>query len=568
MDLTQLKTQIMTMFMVKSQSSTNDYSSIFIMLYTMIVMNLIEKMFQAAPVIWTQGLNLAKQYIVKKTHEKIPFVPVTKEKEEVYCITMKRNYDQSTSDSSNKCIERIDAVIEYLCNLNNSKHILLDRRFMLNTKEEIIVTPNIKASMHSITYNDKGEIGSIELSIYSTKLQIHDLRSWIDNIHKEYCYEKNNKLGNKKFFFNEVPIEPQRRSSGYNENGKEMYSYNWTTSPKFFTYSMNEFHTSKSFSNVFGSHVQELKERLDLFINHPEWYDQRGIPHSLGILLHGIPGAGKTSTIKAIARDTNRHIFNISLRPYTSQKQMMNLFFNENVVVASDGTNPITYNIPLHQRIYVIEDIDCLSNVVYDRSIQKQSQINEDGDAITLSFLLNLLDGVLETPGRILIITSNYPERLDSALVRPGRIDVKISFEFASRDLIAEIMNNFYSIEIEKGEIPEMLETQMSPAEVLESLCTNFKDWRAAIDHMVRKVERIKQKATIQTVSSLSTSQRESICCENTEDVGTLLEDLERDDGSGLNSFYVSSNSLQSMMESMLIHKSENQMNGLLPTPI
>ena len=73
------------------------------------------------------------------------------------------------------------------------------------------------------------------------------------------------------------------------------------------------------------------KERMDLFSNNPDWYKEKGIPHTLGILLHGPPGTGKTSLIKAIAKDTNRHIFNIRLYPDTTKTQLHNLFFNENV---------------------------------------------------------------------------------------------------------------------------------------------------------------------------------------------------------------------------------------------
>jgi hypothetical protein len=205
-------------------------------------------------------------------------------------------------------------------------------------------------------------------------------------------------------------------------------------------------------------------------------------------MLHGTPGAGKTSTIKAIAKDTNRHIFNLSLRKYTTQKQLINLFFNENVniVPENNGGKQTTYAIPVNQRIYVIEDIDCLTDVVFDRKLKKNS-VQENGDGITLSFILNLLDGILETPGRILIITTNYPEKLDKALIRPGRIDIKINFANATKELIREMINNFYSIQISADDIPDILDNCLSPAEVLESLCTNFKSYKDAIEHMGRK---------------------------------------------------------------------------------
>lgn len=497
MDLTQLKTQVMTMFMVKSSTAGSSGSTgggngdIFTMLYTMLMMNVIEQVFRGLPTVWLSVVQFVRSYILKQS-QKVAFqIPVLNDKkEEVYSIRMKRMYGKS---DENPFVEKVDSVIEYLCNINSSKHIQLDRRYILNTNEDIEVTASIRAKVHGIAYNDKGELDSIELTIYSTKLKIDQLRDWVDEIHRNYRYEKNNKLGNKKYFFNEVPLEPQKQlsmsaSSKKGRGGDKdiVEEYNWSTAPKSLQFTMNEFKTSKRFMNVFGSHVGELKERLDLFVNHPDWYMHRGIPHSLGILLHGIPGAGKTSTIKAIARDTNRHIFNLSLRPYTTQKQLMNLFFNENVTVAVDGGQPQTYSIPMNQRVYVIEDIDCLTDIVYDRAKTGNPFIGK-GEGISLSFLLNLLDGVLETPGRILVITSNYPDRLDKALVRPGRIDVKIEFTNASRQMILDMVNHFYTLQLDLEAIPPELGSHISPAEVLESLCTHFKSHTDAIQHLLQK---------------------------------------------------------------------------------
>jgi hypothetical protein len=127
-----------------------------------------------------------------------------------------------------------------------------------------------------------------------------------------------------------------------------------------------------------------------------------------------------------------------------------------------------------------------------------------EGDRISLSFLLNLLDGVLETPGRLLVITSNYPEKLDRALVRPGRIDVKIQFDYAKRRLIQEMIQNFYTIAVDMTEIPESIEGKLTPAEVLECLCNHFKSYKDAIESMKQKVSTTTLLHTSTYVSSLS----------------------------------------------------------------
>jgi SpoVK/Ycf46/Vps4 family AAA+-type ATPase len=484
MDLGQLRSQLTTYFMVRPGPN----EGIWTLLYSLLAISLIEVSSKHLP-----GLIVVLKKILwdlmDRNASRIPLLKDDKV-EEYNSITLRRTYEKSKSDDSLH-VEKVDGVLEHLCNLDAAKHIKLDHRYILNTRDEITVTSQIKARVQTMTMNEKGELTDIVVTLTSKTLSINELRKWIDDVHRDFCFEKDNKLGKKKYFFNEIPVEPmrdiphtERRTC---EQKKEEKRYRWETAPKTLAFTINEFNTSKSFTNVFGSHVAELKERLNLFVNHPEWYAERGIPHSLGILLHGIPGAGKTSTIKAIAKDTNRHIFNLSLRPYTTQKQLTNLFYNENVVVVNDDGTSQVYRIPVSQRVFVIEDIDCLTNVVFQREAGQANELNNTGDGITLSFLLNLLDGVLETPGRILVITSNYPEKLDMALVRPGRIDVRIQFDYASRELIRDMINNFYSLTLTERDVPTCLERKLTPAEVLESLCNNFKDYHSAIRELILK---------------------------------------------------------------------------------
>ncbi len=497
MDLSMLKTQIMTMFMMKSASkpgetSTND---IFTILYTMMMMNLVEWAFRQVPVFMEYGRKYVEDRLAKKKDAWKPLIDAhNKQKQILTTVTLTRVYkegEKANDRIDNVYVEKVDAVLDYICNLDNARHIRMDVRYSLNGSEEIELSPNLRAKIKTNGSNDQS---STEILLYSTVMKLGEIRAWIDEIHSAYVAEKNNKLGNKIFYFNELVTEPTVITDmSMKENPKQIYR--WDNMPKMLTFTMNEFRTSKSFSNVYGHHVDELKERLDLFVNHPDWYFDRGIPYSLGIMLHGIPGAGKTSTIKAIARDTNRHIFNLSLRPYTTQRQLTNLFYNETVHVQNYDGGKQTLKIPLNKRVYVIEDIDCLTDVVLDRSITKEPlAANKEGEAVTLSFLLNLLDGVLETPGRILVITSNYPDKLDRAFVRPGRIDVRIEFKHADREFIQDMINKFYTTSLPIDQIPETIENQFTPAEVMESMCNNFKSPKGALEYLVKKLAQKKAK--------------------------------------------------------------------------
>jgi hypothetical protein len=491
MDLTQLKTQVLTMFMMKSSSQPqpgkSGFADIFTMIYSMLLMNVVEYVFKHAPALTTTIQAWINQRLSSKKPKWLPLDDKpAKEKETINSVTMTRTYPkgEKTDRADNVYVEKVDAVLDFICALDNARHVRMDTRYSLNSTDEIELTPLLKARVKQSASTDDGS--STELIVFSTVLKVSEIRAWIDEIHDHYVAEKNNKLGNKIYYFNELNAEPIMMSDMSVTPPRMVYK--WDNMPKMLTFNMNEFRTSKSFMNVYGHHVDELKERLDLFVNHPDWYMERGIPHSLGIMLHGVPGAGKTSTIKAIARDTHRHIFNLSLRPYTTQRQLTNLFFNETVVVNNYDGGKQTLKIPLNKRVYVIEDIDCLTDVVLDRGADARSApAQKEGDAVTLSFLLNLLDGVLETPGRILVITSNYPERLDRALVRPGRIDVKIQFGYADRAFILDMINKFYDVALTVDDIPTAIADVFTPAEVMESMCANFKDRTAAIAHLEKK---------------------------------------------------------------------------------
>ena len=66
------------------------------------------------------------------------------------------------------------------------------------------------------------------------------------------------------------------------------------------------FESVKSFKNVFFPEKEDLMKKIQFFLDNSSWYDEHGIPYMFGLLLHGEPGCGKTSTIKAIAKMTQR----------------------------------------------------------------------------------------------------------------------------------------------------------------------------------------------------------------------------------------------------------------------
>jgi hypothetical protein len=532
MDLGPLKAQVMAMLMMRSSQpgggasgAKKGFEEIWMLIYSMMVMSLVEYAFKHAPEVVKFIKDAAAKRLFAAAAKSTPLLKDTlkesaAKQEPIFSVTLVRKFTAPVDGKStlgrqqeSPLVEKVDAVLNYICSLEAASHIRIETRYVLNAVEELQITPLLKAKIKQSGDTAAADQESmVEIMLYSSVMKVPDIRRWIDDVYAEYLYERNNKLGSKIFYFNEVPIEPPREpmfplGSKEHKAAPSSFKYRLEGASKTLLFTMNEFNTAKSFSNIYGNHVDELRERIDLFVNRPEWYIERGIPHTLGIMMHGIPGAGKTSTIKAIAKDTGRHIFNLSLRPYTTCKQLTNLFYNDTVTTITDQ-GQVSYKIPLNKRIYVIEDIDCLTDVVLDRGAEARGAgagAGASGDEVTLSFLLNLLDGVLETPGRILIITSNYPDKIDKALVRPGRIDVRIEFKRASREFVLDMLNHFYDAAYVLDDIPDAINEQFTPAEIMESMCVHFKDPEAAI----RRLREIAVATTATTTAETATIIRE-----------------------------------------------------------
>ncbi|XP_014206737.1 mitochondrial chaperone BCS1 [Copidosoma floridanum] len=162
------------------------------------------------------------------------------------------------------------------------------------------------------------------------------------------------------------------------------------------------------------------------FIKNVKWYSDRGIPYRRGYLLHGPPGCGKSSFITALAGRLNRGIcvLNLSDRMLTDDR------LNHLLAVAPQET------------IILLEDIDA---VFVSREETREVKAAFQGlNSVTLSGLLNALDGVASSEGRILFMTTNYLDRLDPALIRPGRVDYKEYIGWCSAIQLEKMFLRFY----------------------------------------------------------------------------------------------------------------------------
>jgi len=229
----------------------------------------------------------------------------------------------------------------------------------------------------------------------------------------------------------------------------------------------------------------------------------------MGFLFYGAPGCGKTSTIKAIANHTQRHIVSVPLNKIRTAKELLNVFYNVRMNYK---------DIPLHQRLYVLEDIDAadLKDIVGERSKDEsddQSKKKDDSEdsgvdinllqllkssatmgpldkwkssKLTLATLLEVLDGVMEMDGRMLVITTNSPERLDKALIRPGRIDMKVKFSLCTAESILQMYEQYFETSIPSSvDISKLEDGLYTPAEVTQVFLNNIHHPEIALEQLI-----------------------------------------------------------------------------------
>jgi len=256
------------------------------------------------------------------------------------------------------------------------------------------------------------------------------------------------------------------------------------------------FSSTKSFSNLFFEGKDLILNRIDNYVNNVDKYVTVGIPHTLGFLFYGAPGCGKTSTIKAIANYTKRTIISINMNHLENINSLIKIFNNEWIQASK---------LPLKKRLYVFEEIDCHDSF-FSREKKQEKEDNKDqvkisltnddiktikkkekeeNNKITVGNLLEVLDGIIEPEDRICIFTTNHIQNIDSAFLRPGRIDVIMEFKKLRKIDIQSLFKIWFNKPIPDKDIALIKDYTISQAEFGKLCFDNIQNPQKVISKLI-----------------------------------------------------------------------------------
>lgn len=368
----------------------------------------------------------------------------------------------SFEENSKEVRERSDryiAIMDHIKNLESIKHSIAVPQeksdigkdvsiYEVNQDGDILIEQDLEIYANISRKNLQREnevVTNTQMTIFSYKISHEKLVKWIEHVKEKWELEWRSYLKKNTIYI--FDIDWRLSEIRYSDVRNKL------------TCTMHKFESKSTFENTFFPKKELLIQELEKFKNKPEYYIKTGQPRQFGITLTGPPGYGKTRLIKCIAGHMKRHIVNVTLSDDFPIHKFIDIIYgilpnvslapSEFILVLEEIADQTTLVGPREEESFTEEEIKRLKEK-HDKELddnmiksEKKSILNNRRNF--LSRLLPAIDGLAEREGGMIIMSTNHIERLDKALLRPGRSDFHLHMSSGyDRKTIWEILTFNY----------------------------------------------------------------------------------------------------------------------------
>lgn len=235
-------------------------------------------------------------------------------------------------------------------------------------------------------------------------------------------------------------------------------------------------------------------DNVTKFLLHPEYWYDKNLIHKEGVLLHGVPGTGKSYFVKVLASMFNLPVYYLSLSGFYSENQLLEALsgvLTPSIILIEDidcSTSSSARNINGSNYNNTKQTIDKALHKLSNNGVPNEEPISDKQSSgkLPLSSLLNIFDGFLSQEGQLIFVTTNNLQSLDSALLRSGRFNTVIEFKPHTTAEINKELSIYYEVDDSSNLLPENLNIEIPVSDIFK-FCMQHKTIESCVDAIVTK---------------------------------------------------------------------------------